>query len=597
MNKKQVEWRRMVAGVKGVRFAMLWSAVLLAFLMPACSGDHSNETNYAEAIESTRAYILDRMAEESVAGFAVALVDGDRIVWAEGFGAADRGEGRKVDPDTVFEIGSVSKTMTAALIMRLVADGTLELDRPLTDYLPRFSMQPCFAGDAAITVRMLLTHHAGVPGDILTNTMATQPMPDFADWLLDYLAGYYPSYPTNTFWAYSNSGLVLAGEAAAVAAGRTLVQLGDALLADFQMRDSAFSRPEYLQERLAKSYYLDEELPYFENNVQAAGGVISTIRDMARYAGALLVNDGRVLHPDRADGMFIPQNTDVPLDLGKDFGLTWFLSDPLLGYTGRVARHAGATLGHVSYLALLLDQGLAAVALSNSAQAGELVDEAVHRLLIAAVEAKTGVKPPPPTIQTSEPTPLSLEMAEAWAGTYVVVEQGVDRVRAQGDSLQIFPAGGQEWLPLVHRENGWFTVGDDLSAFYEFATIANRDLIVVHEVGEHRIRGRKYDPPPIPQPWLDRIGAWQVVDLPPTDASNYVPDELALVSFAVEIYLDDDVLMIDIGDGLQVIDPATEDLGFFHGFGRIAGSAIIAENAGRNERLTFLGVYYEKAMD
>ena len=573
---------------------LLWFAVLLAFLMPGCSGRHADETNYTEAIESTRAHILAQMAEDSVSGLAVALVDGGRIVWAEGFGTADRDSGRMVDADTVFEIGSVSKTMTGALIMRLVADGRLNLDRPLADYLPHFSMQPRFVGDAAITVRMLLTHHAGVPGDILTNTVATEPMPHFADGLLDYLAGYYPSYPTNTFWAYSNSGIVLAGEAAAAAAESTLVQLGDELLADFQMQDSAFSRPADLKARLAKPYYLDEELPYFENNVQAAGGVISTVRDMAGYARALLVNDGRILSPGSANEMFTPQNTDVPLDLGKYFGLTWFMSDPRLDYTGRVAWHAGATIGHVSYLALLLDRDLAAVALSNSAQAGELVDEAVHRLLTAAVEAKSGIIPPLPLVEPANPAPLSPPELAPRAGTYVVSEQGLDRVRVEGGNLDIFPAGGAEWLPLILRDNGYFTVGNDQSVFYEFTTIANRDLIVVHEPGDRRIRAQKYDPTSIPKSWLDRIGTWLVMDLPPTDASNFVPDVLALVSPAVEIFLDNDVLMIDTGDGLEVIDPATDDVGFFHGFGRIAGSALIAEDAGGKERLTFLGAYYEK---
>ena len=138
-------------------------------------GRHLDETNYTEAIESTRAHILDRMTQDSVAGLAVALVDGDRIVWAEGFGTADRDSGRKVDADTVFEIGSVSKTMTGALIMRLVADGRLNLDQPPGGLCAPVFHAAALCGRRRITVRMLLTHHAGIPGDILTNTVATDP--------------------------------------------------------------------------------------------------------------------------------------------------------------------------------------------------------------------------------------------------------------------------------------------------------------------------------------------------------------------------------------------------------------------------------------
>jgi hypothetical protein len=79
-----------------------------------------------------------QMKAAHVVGLSIALLDGDRTVWARGFGWADRARQVPVTENTLFHIGSSSKTMTAAAVMQLVEQGRVDLDAPLSRYVPGF---------------------------------------------------------------------------------------------------------------------------------------------------------------------------------------------------------------------------------------------------------------------------------------------------------------------------------------------------------------------------------------------------------------------------------------------------------------------------
>src|SRR6476469_3156187 len=110
-----------------------------------------------------------RLVEEhGVPGATVAVLVGGEIATATG-GVTSLGTGVAVDPDTVFQIGSITKIWTTSLVMQLVDDGLLDLDQPLLNYLPELVIGDAEAA-AALTTRHLLTHTAGFEGDIFTDT-------------------------------------------------------------------------------------------------------------------------------------------------------------------------------------------------------------------------------------------------------------------------------------------------------------------------------------------------------------------------------------------------------------------------------------------
>jgi CubicO group peptidase (beta-lactamase class C family) len=107
------------------------------------------------------AFLVRKLAEAHTPGIAVAVVRGDRIVWSDAVGWADRERGLRTTPNTAFQLASVSKTVTCAGIMALVEDGRLDLDADVNEYLP-FEVRVPSAPGVPITMRTLLTHTSAI---------------------------------------------------------------------------------------------------------------------------------------------------------------------------------------------------------------------------------------------------------------------------------------------------------------------------------------------------------------------------------------------------------------------------------------------------
>jgi CubicO group peptidase (beta-lactamase class C family) len=114
-------------------------------------------------VKQKRTAILDAMAQHDIPGAAVSLIYKGKAVWTEGFGVTDRIAGRPVNTRTIFSIQSTTKNITATAILLAVQKGILNLDRPITTYLPGFSVNSRFesAPQEKMTLRLLLSHTAG----------------------------------------------------------------------------------------------------------------------------------------------------------------------------------------------------------------------------------------------------------------------------------------------------------------------------------------------------------------------------------------------------------------------------------------------------
>jgi CubicO group peptidase (beta-lactamase class C family) len=170
-------------------------------------------TDYGPVKAELSRYIRSLMAENRTAGLAIALVDGPRVVWTKGFGFADVAARKLVNADTVFHIGSVAKAFTAAAVMQLVERGLVDLDAPLSRYVPGFSLRKRLAGRNVITVRTVLDHHSGIPGTLPKGFITTaEPDPGYTDYMLRTLRSLQPTSRVNVVAAYDNSGYVMLGE-------------------------------------------------------------------------------------------------------------------------------------------------------------------------------------------------------------------------------------------------------------------------------------------------------------------------------------------------------------------------------------------------
>src|SRR5918911_4557082 len=133
-------------------------AVALTPLIATAAPGRAQTTDPATGID---AYMRGRMPELRTPGLSVVVVDGDQVIFSRGYGFADREAGTPMTQDTLVQIASTNKGMIALAMMQLVERGLVDLDAPVTRYLPDFSMDDERA--AGITVRQVLSHTSGIP--------------------------------------------------------------------------------------------------------------------------------------------------------------------------------------------------------------------------------------------------------------------------------------------------------------------------------------------------------------------------------------------------------------------------------------------------
>lgn len=500
--------------------------------------------DYRPVVETLKREIPLLLAETKVVGTTVALVDGDRVVMARGFGWADRAKRRPVTARTLFHIGSLSKTFTAASVMQLVEQGRVDLDAPLTTYVPELRLLPRFPGNR-ITVRSVLDHHSGIPGDVFDG-MITLARPDrgFHAWLLRVLRRMPPERRVNSGWAYNNSGYVLlqllvehvTGEPFAERTARTLFgRMG--------MRSSTFDDSHAPSRTLTRNYapVLDglgrptgqiATGPREYVNGWTAGSILSSAKDMTKYLRMLVhrgaAPNGRVLRVRTFARMTVPQ-TDLAIDLGMQVGLSWFLGD---GWTGRTFGHDGATTRNFSMLTVHPDQRLAVFVSTNTVGGSALADAIATRALELAYMAKTGIPKPdpvqPPDPVWREPTDAELARAQGWYSGYT----DVIRIQAQDRHLVMttYATGPPTSEDFRATADGWWSTDSQPYVQIGFRTVAGRRLLVTRSAGDTKVQvsalGERVRVG-VPRAWRRAAGEYRVrLDAP--HATDLVHRELHL---------------------------------------------------------------------
>lgn len=326
--------------------------------------------------------VEDKMAAYVVPGVAVGVVDADGPrAW--GFGVTNVDHPLPVDPDTVFEIASITKTMTATVAARLAAEGRLDLDAPVRRYLPEFRVADATVGES-VTVRELFTHTAGWFGEYLAPTGKGD---DAIAKAVASMATLEQVAPVGTF-SYNNVSLIVAGRVIEVVSGRAYRDaVRELLFEPLGMERSAFDAADVLYDRVAAGHTVrDGKAVRVRNRLSDSssgdpvGGVRSTVNDLLRYArfhlGDGTAPDGRPLLP--AGSVRAMREPRLPTGQLGSVGLSWFLDDR--GGT-TVASHGGATVAHMSQLALVPGRGAGFVILTNGANGVRLCADLQEWLL------------------------------------------------------------------------------------------------------------------------------------------------------------------------------------------------------------------------
>jgi CubicO group peptidase (beta-lactamase class C family) len=279
-----------------------------------------------------------------------------------------------IDGDTLFQIASVTKTMTATVIMRLVERGALDLDAPVRRYIPAFRLRDAAAQERA-TVRHLVTHTGGWLGDCFADFGNGD---DALERYVTAMAELEQITPLGEIWHYSNSSFALLGRLIEVATGKTYEEATRELLfVPLGMTRSCFSAGEAITHRVAIGHVIVDDKPTvarpwaFPRATTPVGGIVSTANDLMRYArfhlGDGTTSDGaRLLSRESLDLMRTPL---ADADLDRKVGVSWFVRS--VGGV-RLQYHGGVAIGQQGVLMLAPDRGEAITVQTNSARGGLL---------------------------------------------------------------------------------------------------------------------------------------------------------------------------------------------------------------------------------
>jgi CubicO group peptidase (beta-lactamase class C family)/D-alanyl-D-alanine dipeptidase len=341
------------------RIVALGLAALLGGRLPAQTSV-GPRADYAAVAARLDAIVRRELATKDIPALSIALVDGDDIVWARGFGFANPEDSVAATAETVYRVGSVSKLFTDIGVMQRVERGELMLDEPVTRYLPDFAPRNPYA--APVTLRELMSHRSGLVREPPVGHYFDASSPSLAA-TVGSLSRTELVYEPQTRSKYSNAAIATVGYVLERTSGEPFARhLARTVLDPLGLTHSSFDRRPDLMRALARAYMWTYDgrvfqAPTFELGMSPAGSMYSTVTDLARFMSALFRrgrgSGGQVLSASSLDSMWTPQF--APRDAKTGFGIG-FAIGALDGH--RRVGHGGAIYGFATELAALPDDGL-----------------------------------------------------------------------------------------------------------------------------------------------------------------------------------------------------------------------------------------------
>ena len=363
--------------------------VLVAASLALCSTVQAQKK--ADPLAGLDGYITQAMKDWNVPGLSIAVVKGDSVVYLKGFGVKEIGKPDPITPNTLFAIGSNTKSFTAAAIGMLVDDGKMRWDDKVTRHLPGFQLYDPYV-TRELTIRDVLSHRAGLGrrGDFLW-IAARYPRGE----VLRRIRFLEPNAGFRTELGYQNAMFIAAGEASASAAGTTWDELvSNRILRPLGMtrsntsvtdlaRDADVAHPHSVRDSILKP------VPWRNiDNVAPAGSINSSVAEMTRYLRFIAGGgtfEGKLLLKPTTLGVITTPHTIVPFPPDtlfptthfRAYGLGWGLSD----YRGRkVLAHSGGIDGMLSWMQVVPEERLGIMILTNSDNHG-MGSAILYRLL------------------------------------------------------------------------------------------------------------------------------------------------------------------------------------------------------------------------
>jgi len=458
------------------------------------------QNDYASAIVAIEQFISHEMVDKDLPAISIALVDDQQVVWAKGFGFADPVKKVPATAETVYRVGSVSKLFTDIAVMQLVEQGKIDLDAPITRYLPNFRPRNPFR--KPVTLRQLMSHRSGL--------VREPPVGHYFD----------PNEPTlaRTIASLNQTSLVYAPETrtkysnAAIAAVGYVVErtqkepfakyLKRAVLDPLGLERSSFEPMPEITKDLAKAYMWTVdgrvfEAPTFELGISPAGSMYTTVTDMGRFMSALFAGGrgakGRVLKRSTLEQMWTPQFAPAGQKTGYGIGFGIGESEGR-----RIVGHGGAIYGFATTLRTMPDDKLGVVVVTTKDAANSVTNRVAGFALKAMLAARQGKPIPEPEVTS----PVDPDFARRVAGRYVNGAKSIDLIERGGKLSKLSSDGGEQ---VRLRSLGASLIVDGKLAYGEKIQVREGEIVIGSETFK-RVEVSK--PEPAPGRWRGLIGEY-----------------------------------------------------------------------------------------
>ncbi|HEU4596801.1 MAG TPA: serine hydrolase domain-containing protein [Pyrinomonadaceae bacterium] len=362
---------------------------LLALVLLACALVPSARADQVDD------YVLEQMRLRHVPGLALAVVKDGQVIKERGYGLANVELDVPVTPETVFEIGSVSKQMTAAAVMLLVEEGKLSLDDKISKHLPGTP-----AVWNAVTVRHLLTHtsgiknYTGLAGFALSERLKREEF-------IKRIGAHPLAFAPGEAHSYGNTNYNLLGHIVETVSGKSYWQfVRERIFQPLGMSATNDRDPRHVLKNRADGYEWDGGAlvgrDYDLTDVFSAGAIVSTVRDLVKWDAAL--EGGRLLKKTSLEQVWTPTR----LNDGREhpYALGWYV-ERVRG-VGRV-RHNGQTAGFAASIARYREERLTVIVLCNLGTIGLAgrINQGVAKLYLPALSLKSLAARPDPDAETT----------------------------------------------------------------------------------------------------------------------------------------------------------------------------------------------------
>ncbi len=459
--------------------------------------------------------IRNDMHRYATQGLSIAIIDDQNTVWSQGFGYRDVANRLPATPESIYPVGSISKVVTAMEVLKLADSGRINIDRPLTTYLPNFSIRDRFGRSSPITLRSMLAHHSGLPSDYMRGMWVEHPS-SLAQLVVDLKEDSLVS-PPQTMYKYSNLDFSLLGRMIEASTGQDFATaMHHDLLTPLGMTHSLYVQNPSMITACSKGYRKGQEafIPGLRDT--PAGGLLSNVVDLGKFIKFIFA-DGRVqteqiVQPATLAEMFQVQYPGLPLDFGHEIGLAWMLNGVEIPGIRQVAWHDGGYPPFFGSMLVLPKEKLGVVVLANSEESKGFVGQVAVKALQLSYDAKFAVSTPPlETPVKPKRVAIAGQTLDRLAGQYVILGQELSITRdgqtldvdVLGNKLQLIPTGDATFMP---EKTFLGLIRIPLSPLsVDFMSVEGQDLALLHGF----LAPMAFEKIPrysIPQAWIRRLG-------------------------------------------------------------------------------------------